>query len=266
MHGSCRQRLPAAPLPCPHPSVVRRSPSPSPARSGSRCCPTGRCGGRSPPCPRRRACAARPSCSASASRSRRVMTALLALFAWPAPDQAGGDAASASPRRSARTSCCAYGVVIDPTMMTNVLQTDAREARDLLSLRLGADAAAARRLPPLAGSGACGCGRDRVWSQAGATWRPRSVALAVALLLVLAVFADLSATMRNHRTLRYLINPLNSFYALGLPRARRRGAAGGRRCSRSAPDARLAAARRPGRGRRCSCWWSARRRAPTTSR
>jgi len=29
-----------------------------------------------------------------------------------------------------------YGVVIDPSMMTNVLQTDPREVRDLLSLRL----------------------------------------------------------------------------------------------------------------------------------
>ena len=32
---------------------------------------------------------------------------------------------------------------------------------------------------------------------------------------VLAFFADLSSTMREHKSIRYLINPLNSFYALG---------------------------------------------------
>ena len=32
--------------------------------------------------------------------------------------------------------------------------------------------------------------------------------------LVFALFADLSSTMRNHRTMRYLINPVNSLYAL----------------------------------------------------
>jgi lipid A ethanolaminephosphotransferase len=37
----------------------------------------------------------------------------------------------------------------------------------------------------------------------------------VLLALVFALFADLSATMRNHKSMRYLINPVNSFYALG---------------------------------------------------
>ena len=32
--------------------------------------------------------------------------------------------------------------------------------------------------------------------------------------LLFALFADLSATMRNHRSMRYLINPVNSLYAL----------------------------------------------------
>ena len=44
------------------------------------------------------------------------------------------------------------------------------------------------------------------------------LALIAALLvlgaLLFALFADLSATMRNHRSLRYLINPVNSLYAL----------------------------------------------------
>ena len=41
-------------------------------------------------------------------------------------------------------------------------------------------------------------------------------AAGVAALLLFAIFADLSATMRNHKSLRYLINPLNSVYALGM--------------------------------------------------
>jgi lipid A ethanolaminephosphotransferase len=34
--------------------------------------------------------------------------------------------------------------------------------------------------------------------------------------LVLASFADLSSTMRNHRSLRYLINPLNAYFGLAV--------------------------------------------------
>jgi lipid A ethanolaminephosphotransferase len=106
-----------------------------------------------------------------------------------------------------------YGVVIDTTMMTNVVQTDPREVRDLLSLRLLASLLLLAGLPllllwrlPVRGLG--------FWRQGG-----RNLLGLVALALVLAalmfaLFADLSATMRNHHTLRYLINPLNSLYAL----------------------------------------------------
>ena len=106
-----------------------------------------------------------------------------------------------------------YGIVIDTTMMTNVVQTDPREVRDLLNLRLLGNIALLAGLPlfflwrvPVSTRG--------FWRQAG-----RDVIGLVALALVLAalvfaLFADLSGTMRNHRTMRYLINPLNSLYAL----------------------------------------------------
>ena len=106
-----------------------------------------------------------------------------------------------------------YGIVIDTTMMTNVVQTDPREVRDLLNLRLLGNFALLAGLPlfflwrvPVSTRG--------FWRQAG-----RDVIGLVALALVLAalvfaLFADLSGTMRNHRTMRYLINPLNSLYAL----------------------------------------------------
>ena len=107
-----------------------------------------------------------------------------------------------------------YGVVIDTTMMANVLQTDAREVRDLLSWRMLASVALLAGVPlvllwhaPLA--------RSRWWPQAGRNLAAMIAALLVLAALVFALFADLSATMRNHRSMRYLINPVNSLYALG---------------------------------------------------
>jgi lipid A ethanolaminephosphotransferase len=106
-----------------------------------------------------------------------------------------------------------YGVVIDSTMMTNVAQTNPSEVRDLLSLRLLGS------LLLLAGAPLLLLWRVRVraiggWRQAG---RNALGVVALALLLaalLFALFADLSTTMRNHRSMRYLINPVNSLYAL----------------------------------------------------
>jgi len=108
-----------------------------------------------------------------------------------------------------------YSVVIDPSMMTNVLQTDPREVRDLLSLRLLVHVVLLAALPigllwrlPLK--------HARFKVQLGRNLGAFVLAWLVLLALVVALFADLSATMRNHRSVRYLINPLNSFFALGV--------------------------------------------------
>jgi len=107
-----------------------------------------------------------------------------------------------------------YGTVIDPTMIVNVLQTDTREANDLLSVRLLLSLLILGALP------------------AGWLWRrplerapfPRRIvinvlafvaALVAALLLVLSVSADFASTMRNHKQLRYMISPVNALYSLG---------------------------------------------------
>ncbi|OYV00190.1 MAG: phosphoethanolamine transferase [Burkholderiales bacterium PBB5] len=107
-----------------------------------------------------------------------------------------------------------YRVVIDTPMITNVLQTDPREAGDLLTLRWAGTMALLGLLPAWA-----------VWRTPLALGRwpqrlGRNLALALAALAVLVgavlvVFQPLSANMRNHKQLRYLINPLNSLYALG---------------------------------------------------
>ncbi len=105
-----------------------------------------------------------------------------------------------------------YGVVIDPTMLANVAQTDAREVRDLLSLRLLGTVLLVAG-PPL----------WWIWRRpvAWGRWLPQSgrnlLGAAVALLLlvgvVLAGYQGLASLMRNHKPLRYMINPLNSVYA-----------------------------------------------------
>ena len=107
----------------------------------------------------------------------------------------------------------AYGVVIDSAMVTNVLETDARESADLLTPALAAVVVAGVLLPG--------------WLWWRLPWRPwpwrRALAWRVALAvggLVLAAlalwltFADLASLMRNDRTVRYRINPYNSVYGV----------------------------------------------------
>ncbi|MES2942466.1 MAG: phosphoethanolamine--lipid A transferase [Pseudomonadota bacterium] len=107
-----------------------------------------------------------------------------------------------------------YGVVIDQHMMLNTLQTDIRETRDLLNWRLAATVLVLAVLP-----GIC------IWRQ---KIQPQTVGkqvlgnlLAVlgssvlTVLVVMCFFQGIASTMRNYPHVRYLINPLNSFYALG---------------------------------------------------
>ncbi len=106
-----------------------------------------------------------------------------------------------------------YGVVIDSTMMTNVLQTDLRESRDLTSWKLLLVVLVFAVLPML-------------W-----LWRRRvrrlpivrqvlhnallfTAGCALSVMAVVPTYQDFASTMRNNIQLRFLINPLNSFYAL----------------------------------------------------
>lgn len=108
----------------------------------------------------------------------------------------------------------AYHVVIDTAMITNALQTDTRELRDLLSLKLAAALLLLGALP---------CAVLWRWPVDYGRWPRRSLhnllqagaALLALVLLVLLSFSSLASTMRNHKELRYLVNPLNTVYALG---------------------------------------------------
>ena len=109
----------------------------------------------------------------------------------------------------------AYRIVIDHTMLVNVLQTNPGEAADLVSLRMAATLVLGGLLP------AWGVWRTpvdfgRFGSRLGRNLGAALLGLALVVAAVLASFQPLSSTMRNHKQLRYLINPLNSVYALGM--------------------------------------------------
>ena len=107
-----------------------------------------------------------------------------------------------------------YGIVIDSTMLVNALQTDVHETQDLLNWRLPATVLA------LAGPPLVWLWRQPVlYRQVGRQLLHNTITLAMSLLVaagaLLLFFQDFSSTMRNHTEMRYLINPLNSIYALG---------------------------------------------------
>ena len=108
----------------------------------------------------------------------------------------------------------AYGIAIDASMLTNVLQTDVKEAGDLLNWQLPLTVGALA-VPPVAW-----LVRQPVRAVAPLRHTLHNAGLFVAAVLVavgavLLVFQDFASTMRNHTQLRYLINPLNTVYALG---------------------------------------------------
>lgn len=106
-----------------------------------------------------------------------------------------------------------YGVVMDPTMMINVIQTDPGEASDLMSWQLLASILLLAAIPAIwiwrAPIKPRRLRRQVRWNVLGVVG-----GLAVGMALVFAMSADFASTMRNNRSLRYLINPLSTFYSL----------------------------------------------------
>ena len=106
-----------------------------------------------------------------------------------------------------------YAVILDPSMLQNVLRTDVREAREFLSVSMVAWIVLWSSIPvafiwwsrilrfPWLKTGAI-----RVASVAGA--------LVVAVVAILLVSRDVTSFMRNHKEVRYLITPGNVIYGL----------------------------------------------------
>lgn len=113
-----------------------------------------------------------------------------------------------------------YGVVFDPGMVVNLVQTDLRETRDLLSWRLLASLALLGGLPAVWLWRRPAPPAQHPAARLAGNLAAFGLALAVLLVLAISVFATLSSTMRNHRTLRYMVTPLNAVYSVGAVAAR----------------------------------------------
>ncbi len=139
--------------------------------------------------------------------------ALLSVAVWPRWRKPAGlllliMAASASYFMQA------YGVVIDTSMLANAAHTDVREVRDLLSWGMLGALLLGVILPgwwwwrkPVQSVPA----RRLMLQQLGVA----TVTVIVVVLLGWASFQDLASLTRNHKPLRYMVNPYNSLYAAG---------------------------------------------------
>jgi lipid A ethanolaminephosphotransferase len=106
-----------------------------------------------------------------------------------------------------------YHVLLDATMLRNVLRTDTREAGELISVSMLARVLL-WALPALLLIWWVRL-RDRSWRQAALRRTATLVgALAVAIIALLPVSRDFMSMMRNQRDLRYLVTPGNLIVGL----------------------------------------------------
>ncbi len=113
-----------------------------------------------------------------------------------------------------------YGIVIDKSMVQNVVETDMHEASELFSWNLAATVILLGVVPSLV------VARVRIHFPRG----PRGIvfrfgtgmaSLALAALLMMLFFKSLAPALREHRELRYLLTPTNYVQAVhGYVRAR----------------------------------------------
>ncbi len=108
-----------------------------------------------------------------------------------------------------------FAVVLDPTMIDNVLRTDTREARELLSAGMVAWVAAWSAIP-VAFIWLVRLERRPPWRALGFRAATIVGALVLGLLVLLPVFRDFSSFMRNERAARYLVTPANYLYGLAV--------------------------------------------------
>ena len=107
-----------------------------------------------------------------------------------------------------------YGTAVDVNTVHNVLETDAREAGELVTWRLAGAVAVLGLLPSM------------LIAAAPVVWRPlvptmmsnvvrATLSVVVAALLIFASFADFVSVMRDNRALSTLLVPSNAALAIG---------------------------------------------------
>ena len=99
-------------------------------------------------------------------------------------------------------------------MLVNVMQTDVKEAGDLLNWRM-VSTVLALTAPPLLWLYRRPVRQMPAFRHMAHNGMLLVGSVVVIVVCLLLVFQDFASTMRNHTRLRYLINPLNSVYALG---------------------------------------------------
>ena len=147
-----------------------------------------------------------------------VLALLLGLLAWRRTLK-GAAIALLLVTACASYFMLSYGVVIDPGMITNTVQTDVHEARALLSWQLVAVVAVLALLPagllwrqPIA--------YGPLRRQLGRNLCLIALGLLLAVVAVFVSFQSLASVMRNHKDVRYLINPLAAVYSAASVAAR----------------------------------------------
>ncbi|MCY4743897.1 phosphoethanolamine--lipid A transferase [Pelomonas sp. UHG3] len=152
--------------------------------------------------------------------------ALLSLLAWPRLIKVALTVLLLSAAALAHF-IGSYGIVFDPTMVTNMMQTDVHETRDLLNGRLLLSLALLGALPVWWLLRRPAAPPQPLGARLGGSLAGFALGLLAMVLLALAVFAELSSTMRNHKALRYMVTPLNAVYSLSAAAVRSRQAPAG---------------------------------------
>jgi lipid A ethanolaminephosphotransferase len=107
-----------------------------------------------------------------------------------------------------------YSVMLDPSMLRNVVSTDQREARELLTAALALNVVV-WAVVPVAFIWWVQLDERPLLRAAGFKVAALVIALVVAVASVLPVSRDFTSLMRNQRELRYLVTPGNFIYSLG---------------------------------------------------
>jgi len=120
-----------------------------------------------------------------------------------------------------------YGIVFDPTMVVNMAQTDVRETRDLLNWRLLVSIVLLGALPAWWLLRRPAAPKQDWPKRLGGNLAAFALGIVAMVLLALSAFADLSSTMRNYKTIRYMVTPLNAVYSISSAALRRQAAPSG---------------------------------------
>ncbi len=108
-----------------------------------------------------------------------------------------------------------YGIVVDKSMLINVLQTDLRESKELFSWQLIL-VLVVMALLPIIFLWRVKVQKQPFFAQLKSNLILLFFAIVMAVVAVMLSFQSIASVMRNHKELRFMINPLNSVYALSL--------------------------------------------------